>query len=121
MRYTLGIIAISRTEGGANPQNVEEFFQASESRFRINRIRLRSPASVRDPIAILSYLIDFLDKARVAAFEDLQHAVETAVLDLLCGVLHDLNDDRMVQPTLLVLDFGEDLIPDDGLEHGKKD
>jgi hypothetical protein len=77
---------------GGNPQNVEEFFQSPESRFRVNRVRLRSPAPVRDPISVLSHLIDVLDEACVAAFEDLQYAVEAAVLDLLCGVVQDLHD-----------------------------
>ena len=48
-------------------------------------------------------------------------AVETAVLDLVCGVRHNLNDERMAQPALLIFDVGEHLSPDDGLEHGKKD
>ena len=112
---------ISRTGYGANSQHVEEFLQAPESRLRINGIRLRSPASLRDPIAIPSYLIDFLDTVRVEPLKDLKHTVETAVLDLFCGVGHNLKDEGMAQPTLLVLDFGEDLSPDDGLEHGKKD
>ena len=75
---------------------------------------------MRDPIAVLSDLIDLLDKVRVTAFEDLQHTVEAAVLDLLFGVVHDLDDHRMAKPTLLVLDFGEDPVPDNGLEDGEE-
>jgi hypothetical protein len=74
---------ISRTTGGANSQNLEEFFQTPESRFGINRVRLRSPASMRNPVAILSHLIDLLDAAGVAPFEDLQYLVEAAVFGFL--------------------------------------
>jgi hypothetical protein len=105
----------------ADPQDVEEFLQTPERRLRINGIRLCSPASVRDPVAILAHLIYFLDKPCVASLEDFKYPIKAAVLYLLNGALHDLDDDRVAQPSHLILDFGEHLIPDDGLEHGKED